>query len=112
MSQAKVDKYKEEKKNRQKTMKKEKIRNGAIIVVIFMGIGALIGIPIGKKMYSIKQEKDAANATVEADKFDLFFKEYYVANYADFFDTATDDYSGLDGLIEATDTDSDISETE
>ena len=105
MSQAKVDKYKEEKKNRQKTMKLTRIRNGAIIVVVFMGIGALIGIPIGKKAYNMKQEKDAANATISADKFDLFFKEYYVANYATFFDTETDDHSDLADLI-STDTDS------
>ncbi len=107
MSQAKVDKYKEEKKNRQKTMQRTRIRNGAIIVVVFLGIGALIGIPIGKKAYQLKQEKDALNATVTADKFDLFFKEYYVANYADFFDQEeTPDI----GEQAATDTDSEVPE--
>ena len=47
MSQAKVDKYKEEKKNRAKTLKKKKIAKVAGILIAALGVGAIIGIPLG-----------------------------------------------------------------
>ena len=54
MSQEKVDRYKEEKKNRAKNMKRAKIKKALIIFAVALVIGALIGIPLGRWIYNYK----------------------------------------------------------
>ena len=72
MSQAKVDKYKEEKKNRAKNMKKAKVKK---IVGVFVGaaaVGAIVGFPLGKHMYNVSVEKREANATISSELYDYW----------------------------------------
>ncbi|MCR5105249.1 MAG: hypothetical protein K6B68_12510 [Eubacterium sp.] len=85
MSQAKVDKYKEEKKNRAKTMKRQKVKKAIAIIVVALGIGALIGIPLGKYIYKFKKEQEAKKATIVSDKYATWFEEYWGKNYSDVF---------------------------
>ena len=85
MSQAKVDKYKEEKKNRAKTMKIQKVKKAIAIIVVALGIGALIGIPLGKYIYKFKKEQEAKKATIVSDKYATWFEENWGKNYSDIF---------------------------
>ncbi len=85
MSQAKVDKYKEEKKNRAKTMKIQKVKKAIAIIVVALGIGALIGIPLGKYIYKFKKEQEAKKATIVSDKYATWFEENWGKNYSDVF---------------------------
>lgn len=87
MSQAKVDRYKEEKKNRAKNLKKKKVKK---VVSIFIGaclVGAAVGYPLGKHIYKVSEEKRAAKATISADSFDNWSREYW-----------NDEYTGSTGL--------------
>jgi hypothetical protein len=102
MSQEKVDRYKKEKKNRAKTIKKKKIRNAATIVILAAIVGAAIGVPLGKKIYNVEAEKRAANATITAGLYSSWFDEFWVTNgYSERVGFATDD----DTLATATDSD-------
>ncbi|MEE1031313.1 MAG: hypothetical protein U0L12_04150 [Ruminococcus sp.] len=66
MSQVKVDKYKEEKANRQKIMKKQKLMHKvemgliALVAVVFIGW-------VGYSVYDKAQDKAAETATIEFD---------------------------------------------
>ena len=62
MSQAKVDRYKEEKKNRKQTMKKEK-RNRVLARTVGVIIAAAIVCWIGFSGYSYYQEKKPTTKT-------------------------------------------------
>ena len=62
MSQAKVDRYKEEKKNRKKTLKKEK-RNRVLARTIGVVVAAVIVCWIGFSGYSYYQEKKPMTKT-------------------------------------------------
>ena len=62
MSQAKVDRYKEEKKNRKQTMKKEK-RNRVLARTVGVVIAAAIVCWIGFSGYSYYQEKKPTTKT-------------------------------------------------
>ena len=109
MSQAKVDKYKKEKKNREKNIKKKKIQK-AVVVIVFAGVvGAAIGVPLGKQMYLNDVAKRKANATVTAGLFNSWFDEYWVTNgYSDRVGFPTsDDINDLLG----TDTDADYNDS-
>lgn len=62
MSQAKVDRYKEEKKNRKQTIKKEK-RNRILERTVGVLIAAAIVCWIGFSVYSYYQEKKPTTKT-------------------------------------------------
>ncbi|MCM1084287.1 MAG: hypothetical protein NC393_07275 [Clostridium sp.] len=91
MSQAKVDKYKKEKKNRAKTIKKKKIKAAAGFIVLCLIIGAAIGFPLGKKIYKDYAAERAANATIEADLFHYNLQKYWSENYTELFPHSHDD---------------------
>ena len=69
MSQAKVDKYKEEKKNRSKIMKRNKIKKVLLVLVAALGLGAIIGIPLGKFIYNKQKEIEAKNRTIATAEY-------------------------------------------
>ena len=98
MSQAKVDKYKKEKKNRDKTIKKKKIKKAVAVIVAAGAVGAAIGVPLGKQLYLNDLAKREANATVTASLFYNWFDEYWVTNgYSERVGfTPTDDLLGTD----------------
>ena len=90
MSQAKVDKYKEQKKNRAKTMKLNKIKKALVIFVVALGIGALIGIPLGKYIYKQQKEAAARNATISSLEFEDWFNKKWAGEYSDMFVSASE----------------------
>ena len=85
MSQAKVDKYKKEKKNRAKIMKRQRIKKYVTVFVVAVLLGGLLGIPIGKKAYKMSVEKANANRMVSALEYDTWFRHYWVENYSDLY---------------------------
>ncbi len=99
MSQAKVDRYKKEKKNRHKQIKKKKIVRSIWVIVIALFIGACIGYPLGKKLYKVNAERRKANETVNAVYYDAWMNNYWNSKYYGTFGFVDD--SGE----EATDTD-------
>lgn len=60
MSQAKVEKHKEEKKNRTKLIRKEKFSR-ALTGLLGLVLVAAIGVWIGVSVYHMQQEKAAEN---------------------------------------------------
>ena len=72
MSQAKVDKRKYEKKHRKEIEKKRKIRMAVKCVTAALVIGAIIGVPMGIKIYK-EQPKFVGDSTLEA----------FIGNYID-----------------------------
>ena len=80
MSQKKVDKYKEEKKNRAKKLKKKRVREYALVIIGFAALGAAIGYPFGRFLYRQNYNKRKANAKVEAAQFDYWFNKEWQAN--------------------------------
>ena len=90
MSQAKVDKYKEEKKNRAKTMKLNKIKKGIAIFVCALGIGALVGIPLGKFIYKKQKEAAARNATITVADYESWFDKKWAGSYSSLFANSAD----------------------
>ncbi|MBP3233000.1 MAG: hypothetical protein J6M65_01055 [Eubacterium sp.] len=85
MSQAKVDKYKKEKKNRSRTMKLNKIKKAVAIFVVALGIGAIVGIPLGKYIYKEQKAAEARNATIKKDEYDAWFDKKWAGEYSDLF---------------------------
>jgi len=86
MSQAKVDKYKKEKKNRAKVAKRQKTKK---VVSVFVGaavVGAIIGYPLGKVLYKQSVEKREESATIIASTFDYWSQQYWATNYDAMFD--------------------------
>ena len=81
MSQEKVDKYKEEKKNRKKTIKLQKIKKALIVLVLSLGVGALIGIPLGKYIYKVQKEIAEKNKTIVSTQYNEWFENYWNENY-------------------------------
>lgn len=82
MSQAKVDRYKKEKKNRAKEIKKKKIKK---IIWVFVGailVAVAIGYPLGMKLYNVSVEKRKAEATINAELYDYWSQKYWAVNYA------------------------------
>ncbi|MBQ9608804.1 MAG: hypothetical protein IJV15_05075 [Lachnospiraceae bacterium] len=119
MSQAKVDRYKEEKKNREKNLKKKRAQKYIGVIVLALLIGACIGYPLGKKLYKINAERRAANETIAANYYDAWLQNYWNANYtgtlgfpnteeatsSDAY-TDTEEGSGVDDASDNTDVDS------
>lgn len=104
MSQAKVDRYKKEKKNRHKQIKKKKIVKSIWVIVIALFIGACIGYPLGKKLYKVNAERRKANETVTAVYYDAWMSNYWNSKYYGTFGFAVDtDEEATD--TDATDTD-------
>lgn len=76
MSQAKVDRYKEEKKNRAKIIKKQK-REWAATKVGLSAVALALVVWAGVSIYNVFQADDAANAqnpvyTVDTSSLDEF----------------------------------------
>lgn len=69
MSQAKVDKYKEEKKNRAKNMKKAKTKQFLMAICFSILIGIGVGYPLGRIWYGNYAKNRAANATISEAAF-------------------------------------------
>lgn len=100
MSQAKVDKYKEEKKNREKIKRRKRIKQTLCIFLAAIALGALLGIPIGRKLYKDNKKREDAKAAeaakyVKSDDLNSWLDEYWVENYSDLYS----------GITFATDTD-------
>ncbi len=85
MSQAKVDKYKKEKKNRSKTIKRRKIRNFLLVMLLVFVVSMCIGYPLGKFLYKKSYEKRMANATIEASAYNYWAQQYIYGNYGHYF---------------------------
>lgn len=89
MSQEKVDRYKKEKKNRSKVMKHRRIRKTIIVslitIVLAAGIGALIGIPLGRKIYRDQKKKEKAKSVISTAEFSSWFDYNWVENHSDVF---------------------------
>ncbi|MCR5214851.1 MAG: hypothetical protein K6E10_10600 [Eubacterium sp.] len=83
MSQEKVDNYKKEKKNRKKTMKVNKIKKALIVLVLSLGLGALIGIPLGKYIYKQQKEEAERNRTISSLQYESWFDTYWQETYGD-----------------------------
>lgn len=81
MSQAKVDRYKEEKKNRAKELKKAKIKKKVAAGACICIAGFAIGIPIGRGLYKAQQAARAARATISADSYTVWSQNYWSNNY-------------------------------
>lgn len=112
MSQAKVDKYKKEKKNRKKTIKRKKMKAAAGFIVLCVIVGAAIGYPLGQKIYKDYAAERAANATIEAEMFHYNLQKYWSENYWELFPHSHDDASDTDASGDDTsnDTSSDTSD--
>ena len=82
MSQEKVDKYKEEKKNRKKTMKINKIKKALAVFVVSLGVGALIGIPLGKHIYKVQKEEAEKHRTIPSSEFEAWFDKKWNDEYS------------------------------
>ena len=82
MSQAKVDRYKEEKKNRKKIQKKKKTKQVVEVLVCAAILGALVGFPLGRHAYQKNYDKRQANKTISASVYDYWGQQYWAANYA------------------------------
>ena len=94
MSQAKVDKHKEEKKNRAKTLRNQRIKKAALVFVGALGLGAIIGVPLGKVAYKEMKEREAEHRMIESANYGDWFDDYWNQQYGDKFVTSDPyDYS-------------------
>lgn len=96
MSQAKVDKYKKEKKNRAKTVKRARVKKVVNVLLGAAIVGVIIGFPLGRFAYNKYYEKKMENATISAAIYDYWFQEYFDLHYGDkinFSNTASDELS-------------------
>ncbi|MBE5931950.1 MAG: hypothetical protein E7263_00835 [Lachnospiraceae bacterium] len=85
MSQAKVDKYKKEKKNRAKNVKKARVKKVVNTLLVAAVIGIIIGFPLGKIMYNHYYDKKMEKATISTAIFDYWFQEYWDLHHAEKF---------------------------
>lgn len=107
MSQAKVDKYKKEKKNRAKTVKKQRAKKVAGMLVFLAVVGCAIGFPLGKKLYKVSVEHRKATATINTSLYPYWMQQYWDNEYSDFW-MSDDTTSSTDATAsDATATDAD-----
>ena len=112
MSQQKVDKYKEEKKNRKKTLKLNKVKKAVAVLIVSLGIGAIIGIPLGKGIYNYQKAEAEKHKTIKASDYNTWFDDTWVEKYAFFGDDTNSAYTDeelqelLDQFNNASSTDS------
>ena len=104
MSQEKVDKYKEEKKNRKKTIKINKIKKLAAVLVVSLGIGAIIGVPLGKGIYNYQKKQAELHRTISSSEYSSWFDEKWNKEYSS-IGTSQDLQDLIDQLNSATTTD-------
>ncbi|MGN0152193.1 MAG: hypothetical protein ACI39Q_06945 [Wujia sp.] len=110
MSQAKVDRYKEEKKNRAKNMKKKRVKKVVGVLICAALIGGILGYPLGKQMYKVSAEKRKESATVKTELYDYWVQQYWSANYGGIL--GEDDELASDTDATASDTDATASDAE
>lgn len=116
MSQAKVDKYKKEKKNRAKNIKRKRAKKIAGILVLYLLIACAIGYPLGRQLYKVSVEHRKANATIDSGLYQYWIQEYWNTTYGVYWDsdddlnTATDADAATE--TDATETDATPAETE
>ena len=96
MSQEKVDRYKKEKKNRAKTMKLNKIKKAVGIFVAALGLGAIIGIPLGRHIYKVQKEEAEKHKTISSSSYETWFADKWDKEYASLFTSAEDLQEMLD----------------
>lgn len=111
MSQEKVNKYKEEKKNRKKTLKKQKVRKVLLVFIASLGVGAIIGIPLGRGIYNYQKKQELKHQTVKASEYSSWFDEKWADEYAPVSSTDDELQKLLDSFnngtwTDATETDS------
>ena len=90
MSQAKVDKHKNEKKNREKIKRRKKIKQAITVFIAAIAIGALIGVPLGRKIYKENKKSEDAKAAeaakyISSDDLNSWLDQYWVDNYSDLY---------------------------
>ena len=90
MSQAKVDKHKHEKKNREKIKRRKKIKQAITVFIAAIAIGALIGVPLGRKIYKENKKREDAKAAeaakyISSDDLNSWLDQYWVDNYSDLY---------------------------
>ncbi|MBE5952906.1 MAG: hypothetical protein E7257_01955 [Lachnospiraceae bacterium] len=85
MSQAKVDKYKEEKKNRAKNVKKARVKKVAKVLIGAAIVGMIIGFPLGRIMYKHNYNQRMEKATISATIYDYWFNEYWSLHHSEKF---------------------------
>lgn len=90
MSQEKVDKRKYEKYHRKEIERKKKIKTAAVCIVTALIVGAVVGVPLGIKIYK-EQPKFVGDSTLEA----------FVGNYID--ENHAEDVEVLNKTTEETD---------
>ena len=81
MSQAKVDRYKKEKKNREKELKKKRAKKYVVVVVLALLVGAGVGYPLGRKLYKVNAERRAANETISTSFYYSYLENYWDSKY-------------------------------
>ena len=107
MSQEKVDRHKKEKKNRAKVMRMQKVKKAIAVFICSLGVGALIGIPLGKYIYKVQKEKAEANKTIVASEYDAWFENHWNEKYGYKNASPTDAQDLLDQMNTASGTDAD-----
>lgn len=90
MSQAKVDKYKKEKQNRAKKIKRRKIRNFILCMLFVFLISMGIGYPLGRLLYKKSYEKRLNNATISSASYDIWAQQYIAEEYNYLFSADAD----------------------
>ncbi len=112
MSQAKVDKYKEEKKNRAKNVKKARVKRVVKVLIGAAIVGIIIGFPLGRILYKHNYNQRMEKATISATIYDYWFNEYWGLHHSDKFvtDSANEDaisQEDLDQLVDEISSNSD-----
>ncbi len=86
MSQEKVDKYKEAKKNRERDKKRAKVKKVLLIFLTAILVGAAIGVPLGRYIYNYQQTHvKEEDVFISANDYDEWFNKLWVDQYADYY---------------------------
>ena len=71
-------------------MKLNKIKKGIAIFVCALGIGAIVGIPLGKFIYKEQKEAAARNATITTADYESWFDKKWAGTYSSLFANSAD----------------------